>query len=60
MNCVCCGIAIPDNQKICSMCYGDPHYGNDGYYQQWLDEDRQRKQMDRLEEESEVERHNDS
>lgn len=38
MNCTSCGSPIPDGQgKSCSMCYGDPSYGRDGYYQQWLD-----------------------
>jgi hypothetical protein len=27
-----CGIDIPDGQSVCSMCYGDPFFGNDGYY----------------------------
>lgn len=33
--CSCCGLQIPDNQKVCSMCYGDIAYGNDGYYEEW-------------------------
>lgn len=38
MNCTSCGSPIPDGQgKSCSMCYGDPDYGSDGYYRQWLD-----------------------
>lgn len=36
-NCVMCGEPVPDGQNVCSMCYGDPGYGNDGYYQDWLD-----------------------
>lgn len=38
--CVMCGSSIPDDQgsKTCSMCYGDPGHGKDGYYQAWLDE----------------------
>ena len=31
-SCRCCGISIPDGQPVCSMCYGDPYYGRDGYY----------------------------
>ena len=31
-NCSMCGICIPDGQGVCSMCYGDPFFGNDGYY----------------------------
>jgi len=30
--CQMCGIEIPDGQSVCSMCYGDPYYGSDGYY----------------------------
>jgi len=37
-NCVMCGSPIPDGQNCCSMCYGDPEYGRDGHYRQWLDE----------------------
>lgn len=37
-NCSMCGIEIPDGQRTCSMCYGDPGHGADGYYQNWLDE----------------------
>ena len=36
--CVMCGSPIPDGQNCCSMCYGDPGYGRDGYYQEWLEE----------------------
>ena len=38
-NCTSCGSPIPEGQgKSCSMCYGDPSYGRDGYYQRYLDE----------------------
>lgn len=37
-NCSSCGIEIPDGQSICSMCYGDIDYGNDGYYLRYLEE----------------------
>jgi len=40
-NCVMCGSSIPDGQNCCSMCYGDPEYGRDGYYRQWLEEQDQ-------------------
>jgi hypothetical protein len=32
-SCVCCGRSLPDNQgsSTCSMCYGDPDHGQDGY-----------------------------
>ena len=36
--CVDCGISIPHNQKVCSMCYGDIGYGTDGHYQRWAEE----------------------
>ncbi len=36
--CSQCGISIPKEQKVCSMCYGDISYGTDGYYQQWAEE----------------------
>lgn len=33
-SCVMCGSWIPDDQgsRTCSMCYGDPFHGKDGYY----------------------------
>jgi len=34
--CRSCGAAIPPGQPLCSMCYGDPYYGQDGYYLDWL------------------------
>lgn len=37
-NCVDCGLPVPEGQTVCSMCYGDPEYGKDGYYAQWLEE----------------------
>jgi hypothetical protein len=39
-NCVSCGSPIPDNQgsRVCSMCYGDPDHGKDGYYRDWLEQ----------------------
>ena len=36
-NCVMCGVSIPDGQRTCSMCYGDPDHGRDGIYQAELD-----------------------
>jgi hypothetical protein len=38
-NCSMCGSWIPDGQRVCSMCYGDIDYGNDGYYRQWAEEE---------------------
>ena len=37
-SCSQCGIELPDGQNICSMCYGDPYYGTDGYYMHFLEE----------------------
>lgn len=38
-NCSSCGSEIPDDQgSSCSMCYGDPAHGTDGYYQDMLDQ----------------------
>jgi hypothetical protein len=55
-NCVMCGSPIPDNQgsNTCSMCYGDPGHGKDGYYQEWLDE----QERQATEEDAENERQN--
>lgn len=40
--CSGCGSPIPEGQgHSCSMCYGDPDYGRDGYYQQFLDQQAQ-------------------
>ena len=36
--CSCCGSSVPEGQGVCSMCYGDMDYGNDGYYRQWAEE----------------------
>lgn len=41
--CSQCGSTIPDRQRVCSMCYGDPDYGTDGHYRRWMEEqERQR------------------
>ena len=52
-NCVMCGSSIPDNQgsKTCSMCYGDPGHGKDGYYQEYLDRQERDAQERREEQE---------
>jgi len=34
--CLNCGVSVPAGQKFCSMCYGDPFYGRDGYYLNYL------------------------
>ena len=37
--CTSCGQSIPEGQgRSCSMCYGDPDYGRDGYYRQFLND----------------------
>lgn len=53
-SCVCCVSPIPESQRVCSMCYGDPHYGKDGYYMEYLEEEYRR-----MVEEEERERHFD-
>ncbi len=45
-NCSQCGSSIPDGQRVCSMCYGDISYGNDGYYQQWAEEQLRKQERD--------------
>ena len=37
-NCTQCGSPIPNNQSICSMCYGDIDYGQDGYYREYVEQ----------------------
>jgi len=41
-NCVQCGSQIPEGQRVCSMCYGDIDYGNDGYYREWAEQEDDR------------------
>lgn len=36
--CRSCGVPIPKGQTVCSMCYGDPFYGRDGYYLSYLED----------------------
>lgn len=40
--CYSCGSSVPEGQRFCSMCYGDPEYGRDDYYKdylrQWMEE----------------------
>ena len=45
-SCGSCGAWIPDGQRFCSMCYGDPYYGRDGYYLAYL-EDMERQAYER-------------
>jgi len=51
--CVMCGSHIPDNQgsRTCSMCYGDPDHGKDGYYRDYLRRQDEEEQQRREEEE---------
>ena len=50
--CQSCGISIPEGQDSCSMCYGDPSYGTDGYYEQWmLEQEKDERLRQRQEEE---------
>lgn len=38
-HCSSCGSPIPEGQgSSCSMCYGDPSYGRDMYYQRWIEQ----------------------
>lgn len=37
-SCASCGIWVPDGQQNCSMCYGDPFHGRDGYYLAFLEQ----------------------
>lgn len=49
-NCTSCGNYIPEGQgKSCSMCYGDPYHGSDGYYLRELEKEEER-QREREEE----------
>lgn len=44
-NCTSCGSPIPEGQgESCSMCYGDPYYGRDGYMLEAMEADFQRQQ----------------
>ena len=39
-SCVQCSQDIPEDQgsRTCSMCYGDPFHGKDGYYLDYLEQ----------------------
>ena len=49
--CSQCGSPIPNEQDICSMCVGDAEFGNDHYYEQWLEEQERKAYERRMEEE---------
>ena len=48
-SCSSCGSQI-DGSGTCSMCYGDPYHGTDGYYLEWLRQ-QEKEEQKRLEEE---------
>jgi len=50
-NCSQCGISIPNGQRTCSMCYGDPNHGSDGYYNDWIRE-QERQEQERQEQDN--------
>jgi len=51
-NCSSCGNEIPEGQgKSCSMCYGDPYYGSDGYYLRELEKEAECEYQRKQEEE---------
>lgn len=53
-HCRTCGIEIPNGQSVCSVCYGDPYYGKDGYLLQMMnDEWEQELERQRQEEQQE-------
>jgi len=45
--CVCCGSVLPKSHpyRVCSMCYGDPYFGTDGYMLRAMEEEAQREAM---------------
>ena len=45
-NCSMCGAPVPSSQKVCSMCYGDPGYGTDGYYEEYVQEMERQSQIE--------------
>ena len=50
--CHMCGRPVPEPQTLCSMCYGDPHYGRDGYYiEEMMRQEDEQRQRERAEEE---------
>jgi len=53
--CSMCGSEIPDNQDVCSMCYGDVAYGNDGYYANFMEGLEEPEQEQELEEDMRTE-----
>ena len=37
--CVSCGVEIPDGQRTCSVCYGDPFHGSAGILLAMIEQD---------------------
>ena len=53
-HCTSCGSPISDGQgNSCSMCFGDPEYGKDGYYRRWLEQEPEPEQEQEREQEQE-------
>ena len=53
--CVSCGLRIPLGQgRSCSMCYGDPAWGRDGYMEREMQRDAERLEYERQEKEAEA------
>ncbi len=54
-SCISCGSPLPEDQgsSICSMCYGDPYYGKDGYYLSWLEDAYNQQQEEARQEQEE-------
>lgn len=51
-SCTSCGSPIPDGQgNSCSMCYGDPYYGSDGYYLDYLEQQAEYAQQEQAQQE---------
>ena len=44
--CINCGSPLPDSHRhrTCSMCYGDPDWGTDGYMRRAMEEDRRQQE----------------
>ena len=40
--CVSCGTPVPEGQRNCSMCYGDPAHGRDGYCDEFIRREQER------------------
>ena len=41
-HCVCCGVPLPESHRYrtCSVCYGDPDWGTDGYLREMMETDQ--------------------